>query len=120
LAGGHNELTAKQVYLAAVEGDPLALEIIDQTAWWLGIGITTLVHTVDPGLIVLGGAMDFGGAGSPLGQRFLRKICDEFRDRTFENVFRGTTIQFATLGSNAGYLGAAGYARGETLRGAGT
>lgn len=113
LGGGDSELTAKKVYEAAVAGDTLALEIIDETAQWLGIGITTLVHTVDPGLVVLGGAMDFGGNQSSVGRRFLERIRSEFRQLTFENVAAGTIIDFATLGGDAGYLGAAGYARRE-------
>jgi glucokinase len=113
LAGSKTELTAKRVYEAALQGDSLALEIIDDTARWLGIGITTIVHLVDPGLIVLGGAMNFGGEDCPIGQRFLAGISAEFQRRTFANVFRGTTIQFAALGADAGYLGAAGYARKE-------
>jgi len=111
LGGGDNELTSLKVCQAAEQGDSLANEIIDETARWLGIGITTLVHTLDPGIIVLGGAMDFGGAGSRLGERFLQVTRDEFKRRTFDNVYRGTTIQFAKLGADAGYLGAAGYAR---------
>ena len=34
-------------------------------------------------------------------------------ERTFPNVLAGTVIDFATLGADAGYLGAAGYARQE-------
>jgi len=111
LGGTDSELTSLKIYEAAVAGDPLANEVIDETARWLGIGITTLVHTLDPGVVVLGGAMNFGGAGSVLGERFLQTIRDEFKSRTFENVFKGTTIEFAKLGKDAGYLGAAGYAR---------
>ncbi len=117
LGGSQDELTAKQVYFAAEKGDALALEIIDETARWLGIGITTLVHTIDPGLVVLGGAMNFGGPTSPVGQRFLAKIREHFEARTFSNVAAGTTIDFATLAGDAGYLGAAGYARKEFLAG---
>jgi glucokinase len=108
-----DELTAKLIYQAAEAGDPLALEVIDETARWLGIGVTTLVHTIDPGLVVLGGAMNFGGPQSVVGRRFLAGVRKEFQERTFANVFRGTTIEFATLGGDAGYLGAAGYARKE-------
>ncbi len=115
LGGSNRELTAKKVYEAAVEGDTLALEMVDETARWLGLGITTLVHTLDPGLIVLGGAMNFGGPDSPIGDRFLRGISDEFRDRTFDNVYQGTTIRFASLGADAGYLGVAGFARKESV-----
>ena len=100
LGGENNELTAKRVYQAAVEGDELALEIVDDTARWLGIGVTTLVHTLDSGSVVLGGAMNFGGQDSPIGQRFLQGIIQEFKQRTFENVFEGTNIKFATLGAD--------------------
>ncbi|QEG40020.1 ROK family protein [Roseimaritima ulvae] len=111
LGGGNSELTAKKVYQAAEAGDALALEIIDETARWLGIGITTLVHTLDPGLVVLGGAMNFGGSASAVGRRFLEAVREEFRSRTFDNVYAGTRLDFASLGGAAGYLGAAGYAR---------
>lgn len=104
-------LTSKRVHEAAVDGDALALSIIDETARWLGIAVTTLVHTVDPGSVVFGGAMDFGGAKCSIGQRFLAGIRKEFSERTFPNVCAGTKINFATLGSDAGYLGAAGYAK---------
>ncbi|WP_246112953.1 ROK family protein [Allorhodopirellula solitaria] len=109
-------LTSKRVHDAAVEDDALALAIIDETARWLGIAVTTLVHTVDPGNVVLGGAMDFGGAKCSVGKRFLDGIRTEFRQRTFDNVAAGTQINFATLGSAAGYLGAAGYAQKEATQ----
>lgn len=110
-------ITAKRVYEAAVQGDAFALKIIDETAVFLGVGITSIVHTADPGLVVLGGAMDFGGANSPVGQRFLDGIRREFKERTFAHVCDGTTIDFATLGGDAGYLGAAGTARQDFMAG---
>lgn len=116
VASDEGELTAKKVYEAGLAGDSVALEIIDETARWLGVGVTTLVHTLDPGAVVLGGAMDFGGSQCALGQRFLRSVAEEFRSHTFENIYRGTTIQFASLGARAGYLGLAGFARKESLR----
>jgi glucokinase len=104
-------ITAKRVYEAAVAGDEFSLKIIDETAVFLGVGVTSIVHAVDPGMVVLGGAMDFGGAKSPIGQRFLNGIRAEFKERTFPHVYEGTTIDFATLGGDAGYIGAAGTAR---------
>ncbi len=120
LGGGDSELTAKRVYEAAKDGDVLALEIVDETARWLGIGLTTLIHTLDPGSVVLGGAMNFGGTNCCIGKRFLSRISEEFRLRTFENVFEGTTITFASLGGDAGYLGVAGYARRQYNKDHGT
>ncbi len=116
LGGADSELTAKKVYDAAKNGDALALEIVDETARWLGIGITSLVHSLDPGVVTLGGAMNFGGAECEIGKRFLNGIIEEFKGRTFENVFAGTSIAFATLGADAGYLGLAGYARKQATK----
>ncbi|MCA9180913.1 MAG: ROK family protein [Planctomycetales bacterium] len=107
------ELTAKDVYQAALEGDSFALELIDEAAFYLGIGVTTAVHMIDPGLVLFGGAMNFGGSSCPVGRRFLQRAIDEFERRTFGNVFAGTRIEFATLGGDAGYIGAAAYARQE-------
>lgn len=104
-------VTAKGIYLAALEADAFALELIDETAFYLAIGVTNLVHTCDPGIVVLGGAMNFGGPDCAIGQRFLQTVVAEFQRRTFPNVFDGTKIGFATLGGDAGYIGAAGIAR---------
>ena len=109
-------LTTKMIYEAAVTGDAFSLKIIDETADYLALGIATIVHTLDPGLIVLGGAMDFGGIQSHVGMRFLKRIEATFRQRSFEYVANGTKIEFASLGGDAGYLGAAGIARMEHKR----
>ena len=109
-------LTTKRIYEAAVAGDSFSLNMIDETADYLALGIATIVHTLDPGLIVLGGAMNFGGNGSPIGLRFLNRIMATFRDRSFEYVADGTKIEFASLGGDAGYLGAAGIARLEASK----
>ena len=111
LSGRGEQVTALDVYQAARDEDALALEIVDETARWLGVGITTIVHVLDPGMVVIGGAMTFGGQNDAVGERFLAAAVAEFRRRKLENVFAGTTIGFAKLGADAGYLGAAGYAR---------
>ncbi len=99
------------VHRAAEAGDPLALEIILETARYLGIGITTLLHTIDPAAVVLGGAMDFGGRHNKIGHRFLDRIKQEVARRAFPIITEGVSIDFASLGGAAGYIGAAGIAR---------
>lgn len=111
LSAHGDDLTAKHVHTAATHGDPLALQIVDETAFWLGIAVTSLVYTVDPGAVVLGGAMNFGGGGDAVGERFIAAIREEFRVRTFPALADHTTIKFATLRGHAGYLGVAGYAK---------
>jgi glucokinase len=95
----------------AERGDGFAMDIIMEAATFLGIGIVSLVHTIDPGAVILGGAMNFGGADSEVGKKFLDRVHDEFRRRAFPVCAEKTVIAFAQLGGNAGYVGAAGLAR---------
>ena len=92
----------------AEAGDALALEIIADTARYLAIGIVNLMHTINPNGVLLGGAMTFGGGQSPLGRRFLGWIKEEVCRRAFRGPAEQTVIDFATLGGDAGYIGAAG------------
>ena len=92
------------------------MEIIFDTAKYLAIGIVTLLHTVDAACILLGGAMTFGGKQSPLGQRFLSQIIQGVKSRTFPAIAENVLIDFAALGVDAGYIGAAGLVR-EHVRG---
>jgi glucokinase len=96
----------------AEAGDELALEIVLETARYLGIGVTSLMHTIDPSGVVLGGAMTFGGNGTPLGRRFIERVREEVHRRAFPVVAK-TPIEYASLGGDAGYIGAAGIARKE-------
>jgi glucokinase len=106
-------LTPKLVAHEAEAGDALALKIIADTARYLAIGIVNLMHTINPNGVLLGGAMTFGGGQSPLGRRFLGWIKEEVCRRAFRGPAEQTVIDFATLGGDAGYIGAAGLARLE-------
>ena len=109
-------LTALDVYQQAVDGDAIALELILETADFLAIGILNLAHLIDPDAILLGGAMDFGGAQSPIGQKFLARIRREIERLAFPVVSKNLKIEFAALGGRAGYVGAAGIARSMVCR----
>lgn len=95
----------------AEQGDKLSTELIMELARYLAVGVTSLVHTIDPGAVVLGGAMNFGGPDTDLGRRFLETVRSEFRKRTFPVPAEKTVIEFAQLEGDAGYVGAAGIAR---------
>jgi glucokinase len=104
------------VYHEADQGDELAMEIIAETAKYLSLGIVSILHTVDPACVLLGGAMTFGGKRSPLGQRFLAQVTNEVKSRSFPGVADNITIDFAALGPDAGYIGAAGLAREQVKK----
>ena len=109
-------ITPRIIAEAGEQGDDLARRMVMETAHWLAIGIVSLAHTIDPDAVVLGGAMTFGGQESPLGRDFLQRIRDEVRPRLLEPLRDKLAIAFATLGGDAGYIGAAGLARLEQRR----
>jgi glucokinase len=110
-----DDLTPLAIAQAAEAGDAMAMSIVLETAKLLSIGLATIIHTVDPESVVIGGAMTFGGSGHPLGERFLAEIRSQTRARIFENLRDEISIDFARLGGDAGYIGAAGLAREEYL-----
>ena len=111
-AGGE-EITPRVVAEEAECGDPVAREVVMETARYLAIGIVTLIHAIDPDAVVLGGAMNFGGPSTQLGRDFLQHIREEVQPRLLEPLREKVHIEFASLGGDAGYIGAAGLARVE-------
>jgi glucokinase len=105
------EITPRTIAAAAEQGDALARRAIMETAHWLAIGIVSLAHTIDPDAVVLGGAMNFGGPTNSLGREFIEHIRAAARPRMLEPLRNSVKIEFATLGGDAGYIGAAGLAR---------
>lgn len=112
-SGSDFDLTPLAIAQAAEGGDKIALQVILDTARYLAIGIVSIVHTVDPESVVLGGAMTFGGAGHPLGERFLAEVRSQAKSRMIASLRDEVAIDFALLGGSAGFIGAAGLARLE-------
>ena len=106
-------LTALMIAQEADGGDSLAFEAIMELGTWLGLGCVSLMHTIDPGAVILGGAMNFGGHEDPVGRRFLEHVRGVVRKHAFPIPAQRTTIDYALLGSDAGFIGAAGIARLE-------
>jgi glucokinase len=115
LAQGCN-LTPILIAQQAEKGDKLSLDIVMETARYLGVGITNIMHTIDPEGVLLGGAMTFGAHSTQLGRAFLAEVKAEVARRAYAVLAEKTTIDFATLGGDAGYIGAAGLARLDYLK----
>jgi glucokinase len=99
-----DEFTAKDVFALSAAGDELAMKVVDDTAYYLALGACAVIAVVDPEMIVFGGGM-------AVEEWFRAKI--EGHVRRFGLPFPTKTVKvsFATLGSDAGFIGAAGCAR---------
>lgn len=110
------KLEPKLIAEMAEAGDELSRQLVLETAEYLGIGIVNLMHTIDPNGVLIGGAMTFGGKESRIGRIFLERVKQEVFLRAYPAVGDTTEIDFATLGGNAGFIGAAGIARLAKLK----
>lgn len=98
-------LSARAIDLAAHAGDALAKRLMSETARYLAVGATNLMHTIDPDIVLFGGGMI--AAGTP----FLDEIRAEIRRIAFPVPAAQTRVEYAELGGDAGFIGAAGCAR---------
>jgi glucokinase len=101
----YGQLTAKDIFDAAATGDALAEKIVEDTAFYLAVGATNMMHTIDPDTVVFGGGMIAAG------ESFLERIRRHIRQLAFPTPAERTQIRYAQLGSDAGFIGAAGCAR---------
>lgn len=51
------DLTGEQVYEMAMNGDQAMIDILRETGMFLGIGLTNLIHIINPELILIGGGV---------------------------------------------------------------
>ena len=102
---GYPGLTCKQIVDSAAAGDEALEAVVDMACDALGRGIAAACAIVDPEAVVLGGGV------AQAGEYFRLKVQGAF-DRYAFHACLGTEIRLATLGSDAGMLGAALYAQG--------
>jgi glucokinase len=108
LAGGKGEdITGELVGEAAKSGDTWAIEIIAETAHWLGVGFANLITIFDPSVVVVA-----GGAAAGTGELLLGPARDTAAHLIIGHAWRKPPpILPAALGYDAGLVGAAALAR---------
>jgi glucokinase len=102
-------ITSRAISEAAATGDPLARRLMRETAHYLAVGAVSLMHTIDPDLVLFGGGMINAG------ESLLEDIRGDVRQMAFPIPAAKTRIAFAQLGEEAGFVGAAGWARDEPV-----
>lgn len=102
-----DEVSPRDIAEQAENGNEVCQSVIDQTAQYVGQAIGLLGQALDPAVVLLGGAMTFGGRETKSGQRFLDGVRVSVKETTLVQVGGNVLIDFATLGNDAGVLGAA-------------
>lgn len=95
------EVTAKDVFDLAKEGDDLALIVYRHFSDYLGVACANIAAVLNPAYIVLGGGV------SAAGEFLLEGVRKVFAENSFPQIKESTQLVLATLGNDAGVLGAA-------------
>ncbi|MBN1375762.1 MAG: ROK family protein, partial [Dehalococcoidia bacterium] len=102
-AGNIDGVTAELVSKGAKKGDALCLEVINEAACYLGIGLANLVNIFNPQMIVIGGGV------SSIGEMILRPARQYMEQHAFKLPAGTVRVVKAGLGVDSGLLGAAVY-----------
>ena len=102
LVGGDlSKVTAQTVYQAAQDGDELALEVVNDTAKFLGVGIGNLLNVFNPEVVVVCGGVTLAG------DHLFVPLRREVARRAFKPAVAACRIVPGELAGTAGVYGAA-------------
>jgi glucokinase len=99
--GELGKITAQTVYQAAHDGDDLALEVVNDTAKFLGAGIANLVNVFNPEVVVVCGGVTLAG------EHLFGPLRREVARRAFKPAVAVCRIVPCELSGTAGVYGAA-------------
>lgn len=93
-------LDVRDVEKAALGGDVMSREVLDQAAFYLGVGLASLVNLLNPELIVLGGGL------TRMGPRFLDPAFKVCRDMAIALHATGLRLEVTGFGDDGPLRGA--------------
>ena len=100
-ATGDEALDGRAIFQRAASGDALLLSVIDRWLDDIAAGLTGIIHIFNPEMVLIGGGVSAQEEllMRPLRQRVLRGVMPRFAE--------GLRVERATLGNDAGLIGAA-------------
>lgn len=101
VGGDLAKVTAQTVYQAANDGDDLALEVVRDTAKFLGAGVASLINIFNPEVVVICGGVTLAG------DRLFVPLRAEVKRRAFKPAVDVCRILPGSLPGTAGVFGAA-------------
>ncbi|RUQ32116.1 ROK family transcriptional regulator [Peribacillus cavernae] len=101
MAGNNlDNITGELIYEAALKGDSLCQSVLAEAGRYLGIGITNLIHTINPKRIIIGGGV------SNAQELILNHITQTIEQRALTKFSKETEIMVSKFGDDATAVGA--------------
>jgi len=103
------DLRSGDLRKATRRGDKFVTKIIEQTAEYIGLGVSNLVNILGPEVVVLG-----GGVMEALADEMMTTIIKTAKEHAMPGTLKGVEISASKLADMAGITGGAVLARRET------
>jgi glucokinase len=107
--GDVSRITAATVYEAAKRGDPVALEVVRDTAGFLGVGLSALINVFNPDTVVVAGGV------TQAGDLLFDPLRAEIKRRAFKPAVDACRIVPGALPLSAGVVGAVATFKAQML-----
>ena len=107
--GDVSRITAQTVYEASKRGDPVAQEVVRDTAHFLGVGLSNLINVLNPDIVVVAGGV------TQAGDQLFDPLRAEVRRRAFKSAVDACRIVPGALPLSAGVVGAVATFRAQML-----
>jgi glucokinase len=104
LLAQHGRLTGLEIAGAIAAGDPAARRVAHDCGWWLGVALASWAVIYGPRKVLIGGGV------AMLGEPLLEAIRQGLREVGQPTLTRDLVVEKATLGPDAGVVGAAAMA----------
>jgi glucokinase len=98
-------VSAEEIYQRAQQGEENARMAFAEAGYYLGIGLGIIINFLNPEKILLGGGV------MTTGEFLLRPAVEEAGRRSYKASFSCCSIKRASLGNDAGLIGAASWAQ---------
>ncbi|MDP9176369.1 MAG: ROK family protein [Gemmatimonadota bacterium] len=107
--GEISRITAQTVFEASKRGDPVAIEVVRDTAHFIGIGISNLINVFNPDTVVIAGGV------TQAGDQLFDPMRAEVRRRAFKSAVDACRIVPGALPLSAGVVGAVATFKAQML-----
>jgi predicted NBD/HSP70 family sugar kinase len=98
-----DKINMYDIFDALKKKDKLAIELIDDVINWFSIGISNIILTNDPQIVVIQGIF------TKAGKYFLDNLKEKINKISLQKIKKETDIKYSELGDNVCALGAASY-----------
>ena len=109
VGGDLSRITAQTVFEATKRGDPVAVEVVRDTAHFLGVGISNLINVFNPDIVVIAGGV------TQAGDQLFDPMRAEVRRRAFKSAVEACKIVPGSLPLSAGVVGAVATFKAQML-----